>query len=176
MPLTATTLPRRVRANLTTTYGRSGMLWLDSVAPVAWDSDGDDVSTQAMLEVVVDGLMVDRFAITGDAWRVLQEEGDMTEMLRDVRDGAPLELCLRAQLDHFENHYEHEGCGETWVDKHSCGCDDECPTCGVSISPHDSVQLAGLDEESPAGYMSLAIAPTDAEVSVGMPRPQSRAA
>jgi hypothetical protein len=72
----------------------------------------------------------------------------MRDFLDDCRTGT-LSAALRAQLDVFENHYEHEECGTSWTDTHSCGCDDECPSCGAAISPHESIQLEGLDDEQP---------------------------
>jgi hypothetical protein len=40
----------------------------------------------------------------------------------------------------YRNHYECS-CGETWADEWYCGCDDECPECGLDISPHQSDNL-----------------------------------
>jgi hypothetical protein len=38
----------------------------------------------------------------------------------------------------FLNHYKH--CTE-WTDIWSCMCDDQCPVCGVDVSPHESEEL-----------------------------------
>lgn len=42
----------------------------------------------------------------------------------------------------FKNIYECDNCGTTWEDIWSCGCDDECPSCGLDISPTDSEEIA----------------------------------
>ena len=47
-------------------------------------------------------------------------------------------LCQPA----FINHYECDGCGATWTDIWSCGCDDECPGCHADISPDHSDEIA----------------------------------
>lgn len=42
--------------------------------------------------------------------------------------------------DHVQtNHYECGRCGKNWTDTWSCGCDDDCPDCGETTSPHESV-------------------------------------
>lgn len=45
----------------------------------------------------------------------------------------------------FWNHYCHDDCpvepGIEWEDQWSCGCDDECPACGTSISPYQSDEI-----------------------------------
>jgi len=33
------------------------------------------------------------------------------------------------------NHYQCV-CGHEWTDRWSCACDDDCPICGRTISPH----------------------------------------
>lgn len=52
-------------------------------------------------------------------------------------DGAP---C------YFVNHYRCEPCGEEWEDQWSCACNDECPSCGKEIEPHDSDYLGPAEE------------------------------
>ncbi len=37
----------------------------------------------------------------------------------------------------FRNFYRCD-CGEEWKDEWSCTCDDRCPACNTSCSPHDS--------------------------------------
>ena len=37
----------------------------------------------------------------------------------------------------FINHYRCD-CGEEWSDEWSCACDDDCPSCGTTCSPHES--------------------------------------
>lgn len=41
----------------------------------------------------------------------------------------------------FRNEYAHEECGTSWSSEWSCGVDEECPKCGVDISPTDSVEI-----------------------------------
>ena len=42
----------------------------------------------------------------------------------------------------FRNSYECDNCGTTWQDEWSCGCDDQCPSCGRDIEASESVQIA----------------------------------
>jgi len=42
----------------------------------------------------------------------------------------------------FVNSYACPECGETWIDRWSCACDDDCPTCGArDISPQASEEV-----------------------------------
>lgn len=48
----------------------------------------------------------------------------------------------------FDNKYTCI-CGNNWISQDDCKCDDRCPDCGVSCSPHDElptsiVQMANL--------------------------------
>src|SRR5579883_3466715 len=36
-------------------------------------------------------------------------------------------------------------CGAEWTDEWDCGCDDECPVCGTTCSPIESVRRAPCD-------------------------------
>jgi hypothetical protein len=54
----------------------------------------------------------------------------------DLWDG---DLDTDGQPCNTTNHYHCEVCDESWEDTWSCGCDDECPTCGDAISPHESI-------------------------------------
>lgn len=47
----------------------------------------------------------------------------------------------------FANHYHCRDCDMSWNDEWSCACDDECPNCGVSISPIESIEIK-VEEES----------------------------
>jgi len=38
----------------------------------------------------------------------------------------------------FTNHYECP-CGTEWTDQWECACDDDCPSCGTTCSPTESV-------------------------------------
>jgi len=143
-----------IRLTLTTRYGRTGVSILGRAAPMAWDSDGDDEPTVALFELLTqDGAVVESFAIDGNAWRELEDTGNFASFLADAQAGG-IELALRAQLDDFENHYEHDRCGAAWTDTHSCACNDRCPACHSEIEPHHSEQLAGLDDEQPAGLIA----------------------
>lgn len=42
----------------------------------------------------------------------------------------------------FHNQYECPRCGTEWEDQWSCGCDDECPDCGLDCSPVSSEEIA----------------------------------
>lgn len=44
----------------------------------------------------------------------------------------------------YENHYKCENCNIEWEDRWDSMCDDECPECGIAISPYNSIEL---DEE-----------------------------
>lgn len=147
---------------LTTAGGRIGVS--DLLVPkseMTWsrewtDIDGDDQTVNARFELVKGEEVANEFEIDGDAWRQLESEGHMAEFISDCESGSSIELALRAQLDVLDNLYEHEECGETWRDTHSCSCDDECPKCGTSIAPHDSVMQSGLNDDYPAGYIANA--------------------
>ncbi|ABM97061.1 hypothetical protein [Methylibium petroleiphilum] len=154
----------KLTLTLTTAGGRIGVS--DLLIPkseMTWsrewtDIDGDDQTVNARFELVKGEEVANEFEVDGDAWRQLESEGDMAEFVSDCVSGSTIESALRAQLDVFENHYEHEECGATWTDTHSCGCDDECPKCGASISPHDSVMQSGLSDDYPAKYLANALA------------------
>jgi rubrerythrin len=41
----------------------------------------------------------------------------------------------------YLNKYECTDCGIEWEDQWSCGCDDECPSCGRDLSPVESIDV-----------------------------------
>jgi hypothetical protein len=41
----------------------------------------------------------------------------------------------------YRNQYECPRCGTEWEDQWSCGCDDECPDCGLDCSPVTSEEI-----------------------------------
>lgn len=41
----------------------------------------------------------------------------------------------------FHNYYECPACKITWEDEWDSTCDDECPNCGVAISPYKSEDI-----------------------------------
>lgn len=145
---------------LTTVDGRTGLqdlLAKDSsmffaIEDPVDDSDGHTIEAKFVLKR--DGIETDEFSIDGDAWRELEDGGHVGDFVQDVKEGSKIEPALRAQLDQFENQYEHAKCDTTWSDTHSCGCDDECPKCGAPVSPTLSVHLAGLTDDVPARYFS----------------------
>ena len=47
---------------------------------------------------------------------------------KGLDEGAPL----------FANPYDCPVCGRAWDDIWDCGCDDECATCGLTVSPTTS--------------------------------------
>jgi len=65
------------------------------------------------------------------AWADINRE-DYTDII-DL-SGAKIE---NRKVEGFINHYECD-CGNTWSVEWSCTCDDECPSCGKSVSPHQS--------------------------------------
>jgi hypothetical protein len=48
--------------------------------------------------------------------------------------------------EEYENHYYCADCDEEWTNYWSCGCDDDCPVCGISYSPVNSVCLSDDDD------------------------------
>lgn len=44
----------------------------------------------------------------------------------------------------YLNHYECERCGTTWEDVWCAMCDDDCPSCGATMSPYESEDLDTL--------------------------------
>lgn len=40
-----------------------------------------------------------------------------------------------------ENHYRCSECGEKWIDRWDCACNDRCPVCDSEIEPYESVWL-----------------------------------
>lgn len=57
------------------------------------------------------------------------------------------------------NEYCCDACEIPWDDRWSCQCDDKCPACGRSVSPHTSTFVAGV----PAALEALWAALPDAE-------------
>jgi hypothetical protein len=45
----------------------------------------------------------------------------------------------------YLNEYHCTACGVSWDDVWSCGCDDDCPECGVSLSPVQSTEIPDED-------------------------------
>jgi hypothetical protein len=44
---------------------------------------------------------------------------------------------------YYLNHYECDRCRCTWEDEWDCMCDDRCPVCNWSVSPHQSDMIDG---------------------------------
>lgn len=146
---------------LSTQHGRTGTRSLtDPNAGTTWaypTSGGKcfDPVVLAKFELRRPDGQTDVYEVDGDAWRELTHSCDFSDLASDcVAGGASIESALRAQMDVFDNHYEHQACGTSWVDTHSCGCDDECPSCGTAVSPIESVKVAGLTDDVPARFIS----------------------
>ena len=90
------------------------------------------------------GEVIDQMALDAKAWETFRECVVMRELLDDCASG--LESAVRAQVDRFENYYEHDECDTAWQDSHSCGCDNECPCCKADITPHTSDPVRVLVE------------------------------
>jgi predicted nucleic acid-binding Zn-ribbon protein len=57
----------------------------------------------------------------------------------------------------FFNHFQCVHCGSEWADEWSCMCDDDCPRCGLNLSPYTSDDLTEIivrEEASFAVYCS----------------------
>jgi transcription initiation factor IIE alpha subunit len=39
------------------------------------------------------------------------------------------------------NHYHCEECDISWSDDWTCACDDDCPRCGCSYTPHQTEDI-----------------------------------
>lgn len=56
----------------------------------------------------------------------------------------------------YLNRYECYRCSEAWEDEWSCGCDDECPSCGARhVSPLDSDDLTFVIEDEDHSFVVL---------------------
>jgi hypothetical protein len=105
---------------------------------------------------VVDGTGAVEAHLTLDAAVValLRRQGSALDLGADLaraREVREVEMAVRAQTDRMNNVYEHDACGSSWNDEHSCACDDECPACGASISPLESYPLIELAETHKRG-------------------------
>lgn len=60
---------------------------------------------------------------------------------RDSSDNPSVWLN-RYSCDHAGQPEEQFQDEDHWDDRHSCQCDDTCPTCGRSVSPHTSIYCA----------------------------------
>jgi hypothetical protein len=90
------------------------------------------------------GEVIDEMTLDAKAWEAFRECVVFRELLDDCSSG--LELAVRAQIDRFENYYQHEECETSWQDSHSCSCDDRCPCCNAEIEPHTSDAVRVLVE------------------------------
>lgn len=55
----------------------------------------------------------------------------------------------------FLNHYQCDRCAAAWEDDWSCMCDDDCPECGLTMSPEDSDDLTFLVEQYDGKFFIL---------------------
>jgi hypothetical protein len=74
----------------------------------------------------------------------------MTPTRQDKRDARKAEAIATAMealgLEIiYTNQYQCDDCEVSWEDQWTCACDDDCPECGVSISPYD--WTTNIDED-----------------------------
>lgn len=96
--------PVSVRLTLKTAEGRAGQETLGSGAPMTWDRDDDDETVTATFELLqktTDGrdVVCGGYEIDGDAWRVLESQGDPELVLQAVRNDVPLEQAVTAAIE-----------------------------------------------------------------------------
>ncbi|MEJ6002551.1 hypothetical protein [Paucibacter soli] len=107
-------------------------------------------ATIAAFRVLPDGFKEQAAQIKLDqvAWEHFRDNVATDEFIRDCMglSETSLRMAVEAQVNWMTNHYEHEECGSIWSDPHSCACDDECPECGVSVSPDFSDKHTLLTE------------------------------
>ena len=134
---------KRLLLTLTTTDNVTAeQQLLPEVTPMKWSEETDAPTDVAFFEILdEEGVVQACVTITGDAWRALESEYELDEVVRHVREGSDLEDAIRAELDLYEMTYAH--C-EEWTDEWNCMVDSECPTCGTDCSPRTAVQLRGL--------------------------------
>lgn len=130
-----------LRITLRTRDQRTGLGYYPPRKPFLFDRDGDGETLEADIEALTSSSQILAVhTISGDAWRSLDDCGDVGEILNDVRAGADLSLAIAAQTDWYVNNYRCS-CGTRWTDEWNCMVDDRCPTCDTSVSPHDSDQV-----------------------------------
>lgn len=91
------------------------------------------------------GEVIDEMTLDGKAWETFRESVVMRELLDDCTQSG-LESAVRAQVDRFENYYEHEECETAWQNSNSCASNDQCPCCRAEIEPHTSDAVRVLVE------------------------------
>lgn len=47
-------------------------------------------------------------------------------------------VCEVIEVTELTNHYECDRCGTSWEDTWCASCDDDCPSCGATTSPHET--------------------------------------
>lgn len=99
------------------------------------------------LREVVEALKVD-----DKVWAVFCEHAEVHTLLEDAQSGSGLRMALEAQVNWMTNDYHHAPCDASWESSHSCACDDECPDCGTSISPEESIEHRLLTETDRGVY------------------------
>jgi hypothetical protein len=67
--------------------------------------------------------------------QAMHEAGVWADLKRREAVNLALELFLPERF--YNSSYRHAACDEEWTSIWDCACDDECPSCGASVSPHD---------------------------------------
>lgn len=91
-----------VRLTLQTSDGRTGQCILGSKDPMNWSTeDGDGETTSATFDSFVAGQkgleFLEQHRISGDDWRTIEDHGDLSQIVVDVRDGVDLMTAVMAQ-------------------------------------------------------------------------------
>ncbi len=73
----------------------------------------------------------------GDGYTVVYHCPDAVDVSDVEPDANPVHCTL------FLNHYTCVLCGTSWEDQWNCQCDDDCPRCGTTMTPHKSEVVAG---------------------------------
>lgn len=62
----------------------------------------------------------------------------------------------------YENSYFCGDCNKSWFDEWSCGCDDQCPNCGIDYEPENMKDLSAFFEKTTDGTYKIFYSPADA--------------
>jgi hypothetical protein len=123
IPSSKTSFSCRAEANATEMIYQAGLPWLE----IPHRFCGDDDLARSALEVRSPLLELAEIDAHGDDDPVL---ADRQRAILDQLDGE--------NEDRYTNFYRCD-CGEEWQSNWSCGCNDECPACGLKdIEPYES--------------------------------------
>ena len=93
-----------VRLTLVTREGRTGQVVIGSKAPMVWDNaDGEDETVSATFDLFRIGRpgeieIIERFAIDGDQWRMLECKGSVNVIPTRVRLGMELSKVVTEEI------------------------------------------------------------------------------